>query len=87
MADSINLNGYNASLDGSKPKYLKASGGSRINKTRFSYREVDNNESSFGIEMTHHHGGGSHGGGTGIWVFCCVSVATGAAGLRRRNQK
>lgn len=47
MADSINLNGYNASLDGSKPKYLKASGGSRVNKTRFSYREVDNNESSF----------------------------------------
>lgn len=84
MADSINLNGYNASLDGSKPKYLKASGSSRSNKTRFSYREVDNSESSFGIEMTHHHGGGSHGGG--VWVFCCVSISTGAAGLRR-NQK
>lgn len=83
MADSINLNGYNASLDGSKLKYLKASGSSRVNKSRFSYREVDNSESSFGIEMTHHHGGGSR---TGVWVFCCVSVATGAAGLRR-NQK
>lgn len=89
MADSVNLNGYSNPLDAGKQVYWKS--GSRSNKTRFSYRNVDSEESSFGIEMTHHHGGGSHGGGShgggGVVVFCCITVSTGAAGLRKGKRK
>lgn len=87
MANSINLNNYQDSFGVSKREYTKLSGG-RVNKTRFSYRTVDNKESLFGIEMVHRHGRGlGGGGGVHVVVACCVSVATGAAGLRKRKRK
>ncbi|MGM9914666.1 MAG: hypothetical protein ACI31U_05345 [Lactobacillus crispatus] len=42
MADSVNLNGYSNPLDAGKQVYWKS--GSRSNKTRFSYRNVDSED-------------------------------------------
>lgn len=88
MANSINLNNYNDAFSTPNREKSQLAGG-RVNKTRFAYRKVDNGESLFGIEMVHHHGGGHGGSGGGfhIVVACCVSVATGAAGLRKRKRK